>query len=284
MPSRFDERAAFQTLLDQVALGVRAPGTDGHRACSDLFAQRLAGLGFEPFAQRWEVTLRGAATTLTNLLVRIPGTSPGAPSTLLGSHYDARWVADHDPDPDKRLLPIPAANDGGSGTAVLLELARCLTEEPPAGDVVLAWFDGEDLGGIDDFEYAVGSRRFVQQPPDGFDADRVVALDMVGGKDMRLNIEGNSLQDPVSHDLFVDLFGRGRAAGHPAFFENRVKWIYSDHGPFLDAGKPAVCLIDIDYPQWHTHADLPGACDPASLGQVGSVLLELLRVPQSPSR
>jgi Zn-dependent M28 family amino/carboxypeptidase len=282
VPSAFDPRAAFQTLLDQVALGVRAPGTDGHRACSDLFAQRLADLGYEPTLQRWDVSFREEPTRLTNVLLRIPGTDPAAPSTLLGSHYDARWEADHDPDPHKRGLPIPAANDGGSGTAVLMELARRLAEEPPAGDVVLAWFDGEDLGDIDGFEYAVGSRRFVQEPVAGFEADRVIALDMVGGRNMRLNIECNGLQDPVGHALFVDLFQRGRAAGHPAFFDNQVHWIYSDHGPFLDAGRPAICLIDIDYPQWHTHADLPHHCDPDSLGQVGSTLLDLLRVPESP--
>jgi len=269
-------------LLDQVALGVRAPGSAGHRACSDLFAQRLSDLGWAPTLQQWEVDFREAPTRLTNVLVRIPGTDPEAASTLLGSHYDARWVADHDPDPSKRLSPIPAANDGGSGTAVLLELARTLAEEPPAGDVVLAWFDGEDLGDVDGFEYAVGSRRFVTDPVAGFEADRMIALDMVGGKDLRLNIEGNSLQHPVARALFTDLFERGRAAGLPAFFENEVHWIYSDHGPFMDVERPAICLIDIDYPQWHTHADLPEHCDPRSLGQIGSVLLDLLRVPESP--
>lgn len=276
----FEAAAAWQNLLDQVALGVRAPGTDGHRACADLFEERLTNLaargGIEaPTRQTWTIPFRERDIPLTNVLVRIPGRNPTAPSTLLGSHYDARWIADHDPDPSRRGEPIPAANDGGSGTAVLLELARALADTPPAGDVHLAFFDGEDLGDVEGCQYAEGSRHYVAQGP--ADVDRVIALDMVGGKNMRLNIEGNSLLHEASRDAFIDLFQRGRAAGRDAFFENQERWIYSDHGPFLDAGIPALCLIDIDYPQWHTHADLPEACHPDPLGQVGATLLEFLR-------
>jgi glutaminyl-peptide cyclotransferase len=276
----FDGDAAWQHLLDQVALGVRAPGSPGHAAVAELFEQRLAALGSSvrpPVRQSWPIELRGAPVTLTNVLTRIQGVDRAAPTTLVGSHYDARWIADHDPDPERRDAPIPAANDGGSGTSVMLELARALSVRPPLGDVVLAFFDGEDLGDVDGFPYAVGSRRFVERPPEGFAVDRIIALDMVGGRDVRLSIEGNSLIDPRGRAMFVQLFGLGLAAGRPAFSGDRLHWIYSDHGPFLDVGLPAVCLIDIDYPQWHTHGDLPEACEAASLGQVGATLLDFLR-------
>ena len=284
----FDAARAWQHLLDQVALGVRAPGTPGHAACADLFEQTLADLAAacawieEPQRQRWQQPFRGQELTLSNVLVRVAGTrgervGGGAPTTLVGSHYDARWQADNEDDPALRAAPIPAANDGGSGTSALLEMARAFTEAPPDGDVVLAFWDGEDLGGIDDLPYAVGSRWFVQHPDAAWSADRVIALDMIGGRGCKLNIEGNSLQLPEARDLFIRLFKQGQGAGRRVFFGGNERWIYSDHGPFLDAGAPALCLIDIDYPQWHTQADLPKHCAPEPIAEVGQTLLEVLR-------
>ncbi|MCO4770133.1 MAG: M28 family peptidase [Deltaproteobacteria bacterium] len=293
---RFVRDAAWQHLLDQVSLGVRAPGTEGHAACARLFEDRLAeiaarsGAVGEPWRQSWQQEFRGEQITLTNVLVTIEGrrgaSSGGpAPTTLLGSHYDARWQADNEDDPRLVAAPIPAANDGGSGTACLLELARAFGEEPPDGDVVLAFFDGEDLGGIDDLPYAVGSRWFVEHGLDWGDGiadrlavDRVIALDMIGGRGAKLNIEGNSLvHSEEARALFQRLFRTGREAGRAAFFGGKERWIYSDHGPFLDAGMPALCLIDIDYPQWHTQRDLPAACAPEPIAEVGQTLLEVLR-------
>ena len=287
----FDAARAWQHLLDQVALGVRAPGTPGHAACADLFEQKIADLAagcawiHDPARQTWTQPFRGQDLTLTNVLVRIEGTAGesaggSAPTTLVGSHYDARWQADNEEDPALRAAPIPAANDGGSGTAAMLEMARAFTETPPAGDIVLAFFDGEDLGGIDGLPYAVGSRWFVENPDDDWSVDRIIALDMVGGRDAKLNIEGNSLQDPDARELFIRLFRRGRQMGRSAFFGGKEHWIYSDHGPFLDAGAPAICLIDIDYPQWHTQSDLPAYCAPEPIADVGQTLLEVLRAAE----
>lgn len=285
----FDSAAAWQHLLDQVGLGVRAPGTPGHAACASLFEDRLAEIAArtahigDPARQSWLQPFRGEDVRLTNVLVRIEGsagvsTGGRAATTLLGSHYDARWQADNEEDPSLVACPIPAANDGGSGTACLLELARAFAETPPEGDVILAFFDGEDLGGIDDLPYAVGSRWFVQNPDPAWLCDRVVALDMIGGKDARLNIEGNSLvHSEEARSLFARLFHTGRAAGRPAFSGDEERWIYSDHGPFLDAGVPALCLIDIDYPQWHTQQDLPAHCSPDGIADVGQTLLDVLR-------
>ncbi len=286
---RFGAAEAWQHLLDQVALGVRAPGTPGHVACASLFEDRLAELSARhahigpPARQEWTQRFRGQDVALTNVLVRVAGTGGAtvggrAPTTLVGSHYDARWQADNEQDPRLAASPIPAANDGGSGTACLLELARAFGEEPPAGDVVLAFFDGEDLGGIEDLPYAVGSRWFVQHPDSAWAIDRVIALDMIGGRGAKLNVEGNSLvHTEEARDLFAELFVTGRAAGRAAFFGGEERWIYSDHGPFLDAGVPAVCLIDIDYPEWHTQRDLPSACAPDGIAQVGQTLLDVLR-------
>jgi len=261
-------------MVRQVDLGIRAPGTEGHEAVLDLFEGELRARGFTPTRQRWEVDCSpapGGRARLTNLLCRVPGREAG-PVTLISSHYDSRWIADNDPDPARVGQPIPGANDGGSGTAVMLELARLWEHAPPASDVILGFMDGEDLGDIDEHPFAVGSRKLAAEP-EGFEPDRVIALDMVGGADMCLNLEVNSLlANRAGAGIFFDLFVLGRSMELAPFFDGAPHSVYSDHGPWLEAGVPAVLLIDIEYPQWHTHQDLPGHCSAASLEAVGRVL------------
>lgn len=272
--SNFSGDRAFKHLVKQVELGIRAPGTPGHEAVLDLYEEVLAPLGLSTHRQRWDVPLSKVPegeVTLTNLLCRIPGAGQ-APTTLVSSHYDSRWIADNDPDPALVDRPIPGANDGGSGTAIMLELARCLTDHAPAGDVILGFMDGEDLGHIDEHPFAVGSRKLVAEPG-AYLPDQVIALDMVGGEGMRLNLELNSLTViEQGAGIFLELFSLGRALGLAPFAGGSPHTIYSDHGPWLEAGVPAVLLIDIEYPQWHTHQDLPEHCSVESLEAVGRVL------------
>ncbi len=274
----FSGERAFSDLERQVDLGIRAPGTEGHEAVLELYEAALSAAGLDAKRQRWEVSLSkipSGKATLTNLLCRVPGRGRG-PTTLVSSHYDSRWIADNDPDPALVDQPIPGANDGGSGTSVMLELARVWSEHPPAGDVILGFMDGEDLGDIDGHPFAVGSRQLVREAGDLW-PDRVIALDMVGGAEMRLNLEVNSLlSSREGAGIFFDLFLLGRSLELSPFFGGGPHSIYSDHGPWLEAGVPAVLLIDIEYPQWHTHQDLPAHCSSSSLEAVGRVLEEYL--------
>lgn len=274
----FSGDRALAHLVRQVELGIRAPGTAGHEVALDLFEAELDALGLDVVRQCWQVPVSrapGGQAGLTNLLCRIPGRAEG-PVTLVSSHYDSRWIADNDPDPARQDQPIPGANDGGSGTAVMLELAHKWAASPPAGDVILGFMDGEDLGDIDGHPFAVGSRKLAAEPGD-FLPDRVVALDMVGGAGMRLNLEVNSLlANRAGAGIFFDLFVLGRSLGLEPFSGGAPHSVYSDHGPWLEAGLPAVLLIDIEYPQWHTHQDLPEHCAAASLEAVGRVLAEYL--------
>lgn len=276
MAVEFSGEATLKLIERQVALGIRAPGTPGHEALVALLERRLAALGLEVGLQRWQVPLSlapGGEATLTNVLVRIKGREPG-PTTLVSTHYDTRWIADNEEDPALRGRPIPGANDGGSGTAVQLELARVLCEAPPLHDVVLGFMDGEDLGDIEGHAFAAGSAQMAADPGD-FAPDEVVALDMVGGSQMQLNIELNSIYNSErGQEMFSELFSLGRTMGLAPFFGGTVRVIRSDHYPWIEAGLPAVLLIDIDYPHWHTHGDLPGACSASSLEAVGRVLLE----------
>ena len=271
---KFCGEAALELVRQQVGLGIRAPGTPGHEALVELLARRLGRLGLPAELQRWEVPLSLApdgSARLTNVLARIPGRKPG-PVTLLCTHYDTRWIADNDPDPARRREPIPGANDGGSGTAIQLELARVLTLRPPRHDVILGFMDGEDLGDIEGHPFATGSLHMVQHQGT-FAPDEVIALDMVGGRRMRLNLELNSLVcSERGQQIFARLFALGQSLELAPFDGGSVHSIRSDQYPWIEAGLPAVLLIDIDYPQWHTHQDLPEHCSAASLEAVGQVL------------
>lgn len=270
----FSAARAFEALVTQTALGPRAPGSPGHRSAGRLIHARLEACGLEVHEQRWEVPLLpapGGRAELRNLLARVPGRNRSR-TTLLGTHWDTRWIADNERDTALRVLPIPGANDGASGTAVLLELAKVLSDRQPEHDVVLAFFDGEDIGGLDGHPFGVGAAHFVAAP-EGFAPDEAVIIDMVGGAGMRLNVEMNSLEHgPASRALFERLFAIGRVRRLPPFVSGRQLRVWSDQKPFHVADIPAALLIDIDYPWWHTHDDTVEHCSPRSLGAVGTVL------------
>lgn len=270
----FSGESAFKYLTSYAAFGPHPPGTPAHRDVAAWIRRSLEELGWRAEVQAWDVPLSRAPdgwARLQNVLVRIPGRDRSR-TTLVGTHWDSRWIADREPDRKRRGDPIPGVNDGGSGTAVQLELARVFREDPPLHDVVLAFFDGEDLGRIDDLPFAVGSRHFVSDPG-AFAADRVIALDMVGGTGARFNFEANSVSHhPLGKEIFSALFRIGNRLGLQAFQQPRLRDIQSDHTPFQEAGIPAVLLIDIDYPWWHTHDDTLEHCDVATLDAVGWVL------------
>ena len=196
---------------------------------------------------------------------------------LVGSHWDSRAWAEEDPDTSRRQEPIPGANDGGSGVAVLLELASVTQGLSRLGlDYVL--FDGEEFGRPGTSDYCQGSRWFARHLSSfypGAPPEAVLVLDMVGDADQAFFYEGSSLAS--SPELTHEVWGAARTLGFPQFQERPRYTILDDHSPFLDRGIPALLLIDYDYPYWHTHADTLDKVRPQSLGRVGAVLLEFLR-------
>jgi Zn-dependent M28 family amino/carboxypeptidase len=187
------------------------------------------------------------------------------PLVLLGAHYDTRIYADHDPDPANQDQPVPGANDGASGVAVLMEIARTLPEDSiPVG---LVFFDAEDNGRIDGWDWILGSRLFVQQLT--FRPDAVVIVDMIGDADLDIYLEMNS--DPM---IRSEIWGAAAALGHGDVFINEEKHsMLDDHTPFLQAGIAAVDIIDFDYPYWHTVQDTPDKVSAESLQVVGETLM-----------
>ncbi len=266
---RFDEARAFEDLKAQVAFGPRIPGTPAHDACRRWMVERLAASGGKVSEQAFADTVYGRPYRFTNVRARYGPVS--GPWIVLGAHWDTRPFADQDPDTARRRLPVPGANDGASGVAVLLEVARVLGETAPPVGVEIVLFDGEDLGEGGDVEgFCRGSRHYVRVLEHPRPLLAIVA-DMVGDKDLELHYEQNSHN--AARNIVERLWAGAKKVNAPAFKADLRHNVYDDHAPFLEAGIPAVVIIDFDYPAWHTTGDDLTQVSAASLGQVGRTLL-----------
>ncbi|OQX63222.1 MAG: hypothetical protein B5M51_05260 [Anaerolinea sp. 4484_236] len=188
---------------------------------------------------------------------------------ILGAHYDCRIYADHDPDLSKRKQAVLGANDGASGVAVLLELARSIPKE--SASIWLVFFDAEDNGNIPGWDWILGSRAFVE----GYEIapQAVVIVDMIGDADLNIYKEKNS-----NPELTAEIWAQAAELGYEDVFIPEEKWgMLDDHTPFLEAGIPAMDIIDFDYPYWHTTADTTDKISAQSLQAVGDTILGWLK-------
>jgi len=253
----FDGARAYADVETQVSFGPRIPGTDPHAQAVEWMRGELVEAGWQVEVQESEAL----GNPIRNLVAR---RSEGNPQIILGAHYDSRIHADNDPDPVNQTQPVPGANDGASGVAVLLELARTLP--PDSVNVWLVFFDAEDNGRIAGWDWILGSREFVAKNP--IQPQAVVILDMIGDADLNMYKERNS--DPAITD---EIWSVAASLGYGDRFIPDYKFsMLDDHTPFLEAGIPAVDLIDFDYPYWHTVADTPDKVSPQSLEAVGKTL------------
>lgn len=277
----FDEERAFGLLRAQCEMGARAPGTEGHARTRDWLVDQFAPLVDGLVLQRWTQKIArgpGAGQTfaMTNLLALVHGSAGSAdeaPDVMLSAHWDTRPVADRDPDPARRALPVPGANDGASGVAVVLEAARALRARRPPRPVVLALWDGEDLG-----EYYYGSRAYTDALARGtapWRPRRGILLDMVGKRGLRCSTELHS--ERLAPGLWRQVHAAADALGLGAHFGGRRFSITDDHVFLNRAGIPTVLLIDYEYPPWHTTADTVDQCDARALEVVGDVVLHFVR-------
>jgi len=266
----FDQQRAFRDLQRQCAFGPRVPGSEAHELCSRWLADQLSACTRHVIRQSFTATARGKQLRLTNLVAVF--NPQGSEHVLLCAHWDSRPVADRDPAPASRARPVPGANDGASGVAVLLEIARALKRRPPRQRVTIALFDGEDYGAATD-EMLLGSREFARRfsgPPVSWAA----LLDMVGDRELRLPVEQHSQR--LAAQVVDRIWSAAARVGSTAFVRERGPGIVDDHLPLLAKGIPCVDVIDFDYPYWHTASDTPDKCSPASLGQVGRAVLEAI--------
>jgi Zn-dependent M28 family amino/carboxypeptidase len=256
----FDAQSAYSYLSRLQAFGPRVPGSAAHEHAVDFIASTLKSNG-------WNVEIQSGAVNYhpyRNIIGR-KGQQPV--KLLLGSHYESRLVADHDPDPRWQKEQVPGANDGGSSTAVLLELSRVLPAEQADG-VALVFFDIEDQGRIDGWDWILGSKEFVKRNP--HQPQKMVLLDMVGG-------HVQTIQPPVNSDknMYREIQQAANRLGYgDHFLDPSSSGILDDHVPFLEAGVPSVDLIDIIDPNWHTISDDLENVNIVSLQRIGDTLTD----------
>jgi Zn-dependent M28 family amino/carboxypeptidase len=256
-PQEFDGDRAFQDVEYQVSLGARIPDSPAHEKVREWIAAELEQAG-------WSAEIQ-PAEKMGHAIYNIVGKrGQGQPLIIIGAHYDSRLISDQDPDPEKRNQPVPGANDGASGVAILLELARTLPDLD--AEIWLVFFDAEDNGNIPGWDWILGSTAFVEQLAQNPDA--VVILDMLGDADLNIHFERSS--DAVISEA---IWQQAADLGYGDVFIPTPKYnILDDHLPFLRAGIPAVDIIDFDYPYWHTTADTPDKVSADSLKAVGDTI------------
>ena len=253
----FDGQRAYADVLTQVSFGARVPESEGHAKIQEWMQAELESAG-------WQVEIQDSEALghpIENLVAR---RSAAPPQVILGAHYDTRMFADSDPDPLQHTNFVPGANDGASGVAVLLELARSLPEETVP--VWLVLFDAEDNGRIEGWDWILGSREFVKNNP--VQPRAVIIVDMIGDADLNIYKERNS-----NPDLTDEIWAVANELGYESNFIPEYKHsMIDDHTPFIEAGIPAVDIIDFDYPFWHTVQDTPDKVSAESLQAVGETL------------
>ncbi|MEW5938788.1 MAG: M28 family peptidase [Chloroflexota bacterium] len=263
-PVFFDSQRAYQDVVNQTAFGPRTPGSEAHANTIDYIRGELQ-------RANWLVEIQTEIVNgqvIKNVIAR---RSDVPPKIILGAHYDSRIFAERDPDLMKQLEPVPGANDGASGVAVLLEIGRVLPKN--SAPVWLVFFDAEDQGGIPGWnDWAIGSRAFVQEY--NLKPRAVVIVDMVGDFDLNIHQEKQS-----NKRLTGEIWQVAAGLGFGRYFIPEEKYaITDDHVAFLDAGIPAVDIIDIEYRYWHTSLDTAENVSPKSLGIVGTTLLTWLTI------
>jgi Zn-dependent M28 family amino/carboxypeptidase len=193
---------------------------------------------------------------------------------MFGAHWDTRPISEKENDHNKRVQPTLGANDGASGVAVLLELARIFALNPPPINVDLIFFDLEDMGNINGLDFAIGSHQFVKKnafyrPSGG------VILDMVCDKNLSIPRELYSKNQ--AKNLMDRIWHIAEKQNAKAFLKTDGTFITDDHLPFLKVGIPVVDLIHYPFPDyWHTTRDTLDKCSSHSLETVGKVVASLV--------
>lgn len=277
--SQFDSDRAFDILVKQVEFGPRVPGSESSKNCRNYFYEYFGELGIIADSQAFKFLdpYSKDSIPLVNVLAKIPGTNTKENGIVLLAHYDSRPRTDYPKDKKLAENPIAGANDGASGVAVLLELAKNLSEEPPPYNVELVLLDGEDWGKIGQNDYyLLGSKEFARRGIRGKYRFAIV-IDMIGDSGQQIYRE--LFSESFHKDLNDMIWGTAAKLGITTFIDSTMHTVLDDHVSLATSGVPAVDLIDFDYPFWHTEFDTPDKCSPQSLANVGRILSHICYNP-----
>lgn len=274
---------AYLFVEKQVEFGSRVPNTEAHELCRLFIEAELKKYAHEVVAQSFLQEYNGSTWELTNIIASF---YPECKERiLLGAHWDSRPYSDWESNPLLAKLPVPGANDGASGVALLLELARILASQVPAIGVDIIFFDGEDMGTWhDEQSYCFGSRYFAQHFPLPYKPRYAVLLDMVGDKEALFSVEQYSYE--AAPHLVHLLWGLGRRIA-PSYFLPAIDIpLLDDHVPLIEAGIPAIVIVDSELIEhrstnprrryWHTQSDSMENISAHTIEAVGRVLTQFL--------
>lgn len=265
--SAFDAARAFEHVRRQVAFGPRPSGSPQLAETRKYLMTELSSYGLTVHEEQFTADTPMGKVKMANVVAELSGASPDV--LVLGSHFDTKLMKD-----------FVGANDAGSSTGALLEIARVLADEAKAKKpdltIQFVFFDGEEaVVEWTDTDSVYGSTHFVDSREASDKLDRIramVLLDMIGDKDLAIQRELNS-----TRELTDVIWQTAASLGYAKHFPNTGHYIDDDHMPFIEAGVPAVDLIDFNYgPRngyWHTTADTLDKVSPESLKVVGDVVV-----------
>jgi len=272
----FNGRSAFSYVEQQMAFGPRIPNTLGAQKTGDWLLTELRARADTVIVQNFQQrTGKGKTLQLRNFFARF---RPQASDRVLFlAHWDTRPFADKSQNLGQQRMPVPGANDGASGVAVLLGLADALKAKAPAIGVDLLFVDGEDYGDFSDTtETLLGARYFAKHQPPGYTTLFAVLFDMVGDKDLDIQQEGFSLAN--APEVVQRVWQTADRLGYGRIFQARAgQPLTDDHVPLQQAGIRAIDVIDFDFPFHHTTEDTIDKVSAESLQIVGDVAVALVR-------
>jgi Zn-dependent M28 family amino/carboxypeptidase len=265
----FDADRAFTHVEKLVGFGPRPSGSEALSRTAAYIASQLRDAGLEIEEQVFtDATPRGPMQ-FRNIIGKTR--SGNGNVIVIGSHYDTKWMTN---------ITFVGANDAGSSSGVLLEMARVASLQP---NLWFVFFDGEEaVGDYGPTDGLHGSRHFVTQLRSPREVKAMVLLDMVGDKNLNIGLSAES-----TPGLIQQVFAAARDVGCREYFSFRPSAMLDDHVPFLRAGIPAVDIIDFEYGSapgkndyWHTEHDTLDKISPRSLEIVGRTMLRLLEILQ----
>jgi glutaminyl-peptide cyclotransferase len=275
----FDAAQAMKNVQTQVAFGPRVPGTAAHEAMARWLDSMVRARADSVTLQKWwHKTATGDSIAMTNVLAQF--NLKAKQRVLYLAHWDTKPRADKDPDSTKQNTPIPGADDGGSGVAVLLGVADALKKLPPEVGVDLLFVDGEDYGsfGPPMVDVLIGATYYAKHPLVAERPIFAVLWDMVGHANAQFNIENNSVV--AAPDVADKVWSIAAAMGYSHIFVHTLSGgITDDHIPLIDAGFRAIDIIDINgYSKyWHTVSDTPDKLSLETLEAVGNTAVAVIR-------
>jgi Zn-dependent M28 family amino/carboxypeptidase len=270
----FSGASAFEFAKQSIAFGPRPSGSEPNRKLQAYILSQLKNDGCEPSQPKktdceliddsFTATTPRGSVPMKNILAKFPGKSGRA--VVITGHFDTKLF------PGRKFV---GANDGGSSTGLLLELAHVLAHQPRVDDVYVVFFDGEEaVGDWSDSDSVYGSKHLAARWRTDGTLKKIKALinvDMIGDKSLNIKQEPNG-----NAKLTRLVWGAAADLGYARNFLDDSQDIEDDHLPFVKLGVPAIDIIDFDYPPWHTDDDTLDKIGPESLEIVGKVVVEAI--------